>query len=184
MSKYDEDLIKKTIDSFIARHFSGNFPVTIMFDADNTLYKFSTFNQIDTSLREMYSKGFFKQLPIFPEAPTVITNLMQLGFKCGILTSAIDSPYCVEEKMESFHYYFPMIEDENIHILKPDESKVERFGDVRDIVLVDDYHKNIMDWYEAGGVAIKKNYSGKQRPVPVVTSLIDLFYVLYRLGAY
>ena len=182
MLKYDSAIIQKTIENFKKRDPSN--PVTIMFDSDNTLYRFSTYGAVESSLREMYSRNFFKNLPIFPEAPTVIENLQRLGFKCGIITSCINSPFCANEKLESYAYHLPTIMPEDIIIVPEGVKKCDCFEDVSNIILIDDYYRNIMDWYNKGGIAIKKSYSGKVRPVPQVTSLIDLFVVLRELGAY
>lgn len=186
MSVYDSQLIQKTILQFKENNDEG--PVILLFDADNTLFQFSVYGQEPAALRSMYSRNFYKNLPVFTEAPIVIENLQKLGFRCGIVSSAIDSPYCIPEKMQSFQYYFPMISEEDIFILPQGVSKAERmievFGSIKRVILVEDYYININDWYEHGGVAIKKSYSGKLRPVPVITSLIDLFYVLRDLNAY
>ena len=61
---------------------------------------------------------------------------------------------------------------------------IEVFGSIKRVILIEDYYVSINDWYEHGGVAIKKSYSGKIRVVPVITSLIDIFYVLRDLHAY
>lgn len=184
MSEYDLELIEKVIDDFKSRRLRTDDPVTILFDADNTLYRFSTYGMIAEAKRDMYTKGYFKNLHIFTEAPAVIENLQKMGIRCGIITSVIDSPFCEYEKRQSFSYYFPMVNECDIYICQPGQCKTEVVGDVRDIILVDDYYKNLNDWYKAGGVAIKKSYTGKPRPVPVITSLIDLFSVLLELNAY
>ena len=184
MANYDVEIVNKVIRDFKERRRYSTIPTTLMFDADNTLYRFSTYGLENVSLRDMFSEGFFKNLPIFPEAPSVIKNLQKLGFNCGIISTAIDSPYCVREKKESFNYYFPMIDDKDIHILDSKTPKWTAVESIADTILIDDYHKNLMDWYNVGGVAIKKSYSGKDRPIPVITSLIDLFYVLKELKAY
>lgn len=184
MATYDSDLIRRVIKDFKAKRVTSGKPVTVLFDADNTLYRFSTYGMIAEAKRDMYTKGYFKNLNIFTEAPHVIENLQKMGIRCGIITSVIDSPFCEYEKRQSFEYYFPMISEEDIYIIKPGMKKTDVVRDVSDIILVDDYYKNLNDWYEAGGVAIKKSYTGKVRPVPVITSLIDLFSVLHELDVY
>lgn len=184
MSYYDKEIIDNVLNKFVLNRMTDNKPITILFDADNTLFKFSTYGLSDLSLKEMYTKGFYKNLPVFSEAPTVIENLQRLGIKCGIASSVIDSPFCKSEKLQSFNYHFPMIKDEDIYLVETGVSKASLFEDVSDIILVDDFNGNIMDWYKAGGVAIKKSYSGKPRPVPQVMSLIDLFPLLHQLGVY
>lgn len=182
MQHYDASLIAGVIHKFVTRDTS--VPVSVLFDADNTLYKFSTYTKEGIALREMYTKGFYKNLSVFPEAPIVVENLQRLGISCGILTGSINSPWCKAEKMESFNYYFPMIPESNIIITEPDVKKTSVVDDIEHKILIDDYYGNICEWYEAGGLAIKKSYSGKARPVPVITSLIDLFSVLHELNVY
>lgn len=184
MSEYDVELINRRIEEFKERMKSSEVTPMILFDSDNTLYRFSTYGMIAEAKRDMYTKGYFKNLHIFEEGPAVIENLQRLGIRCGICTGLIDSPYCEFEKRQSFSYYFPMINESDIYCIPPGMKKTDVVGNVRNIVLIDDYYKNINDWYEAGGIAIKKSYTGKPRPVPVITSLIDLFSVLHSLGAY
>lgn len=187
MSVYNAELIQQVILQFKEQHMPDE-PVTLLFDSDNTLFQFSVYGQAQNAIRSMYSRNFFKNLPIFPEGPTVIENLQRLGFRCGIVSSAIESPYCVPEKMQSYNYYFPMISEKDIFILPPGVSKADEmikiYGSLKNVILIEDYYVNINDWYEHGGIAIKKSYSGKIRVVPVITSLIDLFYVLRDLHAY
>lgn len=184
MSTYDIDVIKRVLDNFKERRLLSTEPVTVLFDADNTLYRFSTYGMIAEAKRDMYTKGYFKNLNIFTEAPHVIENLQKMGIRCGIITSIIDSPFCEYEKRQSFEYYFPMIAEEDIYIIQPGVKKTDIIEDVTNTILIDDYYQNLNDWYAAGGVAIKKSYTGKIRPVPVITSLIDLFSVLHELNVF
>ena len=184
MSEYNSILINDVIRDFKQKCLLEPEPKTVLFDADNTLYRFSTYGMIAEAKRDMYTKGYFKNLHIFEEAPAVIENLQKLGVRCGIISKAIDSPYCVFEKRQSFSYYFPMIEEKDIYIIHEGEKKTDAISDIPNTILVDDYYMNINEWYYHGGVAIKKSYTGKLRPVPVVTSLIDLFVVLHELNVY
>ena len=179
---YNEFLIREVIDQFITVYSKDGAPITILFDADNTLYHYSTYKRVEESKREMYYKGFYHNLPVYPEAPVVVENLQRFGLTVGILSATIDSPFCRPEKLASFAYHFPTISPDNIFLCEQGIDKSTVVGDVRHTILVDDYHGNINQWYQAGGVAIKKSYSGKKRPVPVVTSLVDLFYVLHTLN--
>lgn len=184
MSVYNVERVNEVIANFKNVISLDGKQITVLFDADNTLYRFSTYKQSHLAVTEMYTKGFFKGLPIFPEAVPVIENLQKLGIKCGIMSTLIDTPFCLAEKQESFKYYFPMIESDDIYLIPPNTRKSDYVTDIKHTILVDDYFKNINDWYEAGGIGIKKSYSGKKRPVPVVTSLIDLFSVLKDLNVY
>ena len=153
MQKYDAVFIKGQIEKFRLGMSEWDGDRHIYFDADNTLYKFSTYKLSDVALQQCYTK-------------------------------CIDSPYCYNEKMESFRYYFPMIDYKDIHLLSMSEDKTMIMPDVKHSVLVDDYYVNLNEMYAAGGIGIKKSYSGKERPVPVVKSLIDLFPILHDLKVF
>lgn len=176
---YDEQFITKCIEEFQTRMQNSDKRI-IYFDSDNTLYKFSTYGKAAESLNMYMSKGFYKNLPIFPEAPDVLENLRLIGFELYILTASAGSPWCEEEKRESIRYYFPMIKEENVIITPLNAKKTKFVEDIEHSILVDDYHVNINQWYKEGGLAIKKSYSGRKRVVPTVQSLIDIFSVLHR----
>lgn len=179
MSHYNVELIKSVINKF--KNEVSLDDLEIYFDADNTLYRFSTYGQIEQALGLCYTKGFYKELPIFSEAPAVIENLQRIGIKVGIISTYIDTPFCYPEKMQSINYHFPTIPNDMIHLVPTGVKKSSIFDSLSNKLLVDDYHNNITDWYENGGVGIKKSYTGKARPVPVVCSLIDIFSVLHEL---
>lgn len=181
MDHYDAEFIAKCLQDFADEmsHYDGSR--TVLFDADNTLYLFSQHGTDAETAKNCHNRGFFKNLPIFQEAPYVLENLQKFGLRVGIL-SKYRTGYAYDEKLQSFHYHFPMVSDKDIYLVPADKSKVDVVPDIRHTVLVDDFYGNINEWYEHGGVAIKKSYSGKQRPVPVVCSLIDLFYELHRLN--
>lgn len=182
MSHYNELQVKQTIEDFKNRMLTYEGEKVIYFDADNTLYLFSTYGQEQEALTACRTKGFFKNLPVFQEGPHVIAALQNMGLRCRVLTALVDSPFCNEEKLDSIHYYFPALRDEDIITVPYGESKVDKVTDVEHSILVDDYHKNINDWYNKNGVAIKKSYSGKPRPVPVVSNLVELFPILKQLN--
>lgn len=185
MSHYVEQVITDAIDAFKleSKTYTGQY--TVLFDADNTLYKFNNYSQIQDSLSNCFNPGFYKNLPVFPEAPDVINALIRMGVKCGIISALINSPYCEPEKRKSFQYHFPMINEDMIYLVPFNESKVNLVQDIKHTILVDDYHVNINEWYNNGGVAIKKSYNSfKQRCLPTVHSLIELFPTLKELGVF
>ena len=64
MAQYDVNVINRVIDEFKERKRFLHSPTTLMFDADNTLYRFSNYGASDWATREMYSKHFIQfQLP-------------------------------------------------------------------------------------------------------------------------
>ena len=179
--KYNEVLIREVTEKFRNKHYSPS-DITIYFDMDNVLCLFSIFGDEDTAVKRMYHKGFYKELHCFAEAPAVIENLQKIGFKVKIISACIDTPYCRPEKELWLHYHLPTLKDEDIILVNKGENKADYIEDIEKSILVDDYHQNIVDFYNAGGVAIKKTYSGKYRPLPQVESLVDIFSILYSLN--
>ena len=181
MCKYNKDLVEQRINEFKNKNYGHN-DITIYFDMDNTLCLFSVYGQEDASMKAMYSKGFYRELPCFSEAPAVLENLQNLGYKVKILSSCIDSPYCKPEKKLWLNYHIPTLNDEDIILINVGENKADYIENPETSILIDDYYKNIQNFYEQGGIGIKKTYSGKERPIPQVESLVDLFSVLFELN--
>lgn len=181
MSKYNRELINANIERFISLNLKP-YEVDIYFDMDNTLCLFSPFGDIETSCRVMNQEGFYRELLCFPEAPAVLYNLQTIGFNVKILSSCIDSKYCRPEKQAWVNYHLPFVEDKNIFLLPVGQSKSDLISNPTKSILVDDYHINICDIYNHGGVGVKKTFSGKVRPVPQVSNLIDIFSVLHSLN--
>lgn len=178
---YNEDLIKKVIKDFMEKKLKPE-EITIIFDMDNTLCLYSVNGDDETALKLMWNKNYYKNLRCFDEAPAVIEALQKMGFKIKILSACISSKYCKKEKLDWIHYHLPSIKDEDIILIDNGQNKSDYIEDISRSLLVDDYYKNIMDWYDAGGVAIKKTFSGKERPVPQVNSLVELFNILWDLN--
>lgn len=172
-------LVKQNIASMQAQK---ELP-TIYFDMDNTLVLFSHYDNVEGALESMWTKNYFSTLPIFPEAPAVLRALVDMGYKVCIVTNTVDTPYCRDEKEQFIKFHLPMIADENVYILEPDERREEVLPDVEKSILVDDYGENIRNWYIKGGVGVKKTYSGKSRPIPTIQTIADIFPLLYKLNS-
>ena len=84
--------------------------------------------------------------------------------------------------MDNVLCLFSIFGDEDIILVNKGENKADYIENIEKSILVDDYHQNIEDFYNAGGIAIKKTYSGKVRPIPQIESLVDIFSVLYDLN--
>lgn len=180
-SKYNIERIQENIEKFKTQQYKPE-DVTIYFDMDNTLCLWSPFGNTEFALKQMYSKGFYRELMCFSEAPAVIENLQKIGFKVKILSACIDSPYCRPEKKAWINYHIPTIKDEDIILVDVGENKANYIDNIQQSILVDDYCQNLIDFYEAGGIGIKKTYSGKQRVILQVESLVDIFSILYKLN--
>lgn len=181
---YNDELIAQRIEEFKKEFLTYDGPKYVMFDADNTLIKFSTYGKIEEAMQLCYNRGFYKNLPAYEEAEVVVECLQRLGFIVGIISAYIDTPFCYKEKMESFKYHFPTIKEEDIILVAVGSDKSSYIRDLKHTVVVDDFHRNVSKVYAAGGLAIKKSYSGKPRPVPSITSLIELFPLLHELNMY
>lgn len=178
---YDKSLINKTINRFKEQEYCPK-DVDIYFDMDNTLCLFSPFGNVEESMRLMVQEGFYRELVCFPEAPAVIKNLLSIGYNVYILSSYIESPYCCPEKKAWVNYHLPFIPDNNIILVKNGDDKSNHIRNPQCSILVDDYNKNLIDFYNSGGIGVKKTYSGKERPLPQVESLVDIFTVLHNLN--
>lgn len=179
--KYNVELVRKNIERFKSQNYKHE-DVTIYFDLDNTLCLFSPFGDVETSCRQMYQKGFYRELLCFPEVPSVLENLLSLNYDVKILSSCVYSPYCKKEKQEWVNYHLPFIKNENIILLPTNIDKSTLIKSPYSSILVDDYYHNIIDIYKSGGIGVKKTFSGKERPIPQVSSLVDIFSVLSDLN--
>lgn len=178
---YDKNLIDRVVSEFKSKNFKPS-DVDIYFDMDNTLALFSIYGLKDQAEKAMYSKGFFKELSIFSEAPYVLENLKNIGFNLYILSSCLDTPFCREEKLGWLNYHLPFIKNENIIFIDNGNNKAEYIKRPKQSILIDDYYVNLSLAYESGIIGIKKSYSGKERPILQISNLIDIFTVLYQLN--
>lgn len=182
MPQYNDELIRKNIEKFKSKHYKPE-ELTICFDMDNTLCLFSPLGSREV-LNQMYTRGFFKERYCFPEALPVILNLQRMGFTVKILSACVESPFCKPEKLEWIHYHLPTIKDKDIIFCNTGDDKSKFIPNPEKTILVDDYHKNLQQFYEAGGIGVKKTYSGKPRTIPQVESLIDIFGILHDLNCF
>ena len=178
--KYNTKLINQVIRDF-QQHAYRPQEVTIYFDLDNTLALFSPYGDPD-SLRKMWHKGFYRNLPCFREVPYVLNELKNQGFNIKILSSCINSPYCVTEKIEWVLNHLPFIPPEDIVLVPEGEDKIAYIPTPKRSILVDDFYKNITGIYRVGGVGIKKTFSNKERPIPQVSNLMGIFSILQQLN--
>lgn len=174
---YDRGLIDSNIRAFQQQGYNHS-DVNIYFDMDNTLALFSPYGDTETAFRLMHSKGFYKELHCFQEAPAVLENLQNLGYNVFILSSCIESPYCKEEKSLWVDFHLPFIKKENVILIPNGTPKSEYIPNPERSILVDDFYSNLVDIYRSGGIGVKKTYTGKERPIPQVQSLVDIFGVL------
>lgn len=137
----------------------------LVFDMDNTLFDFNG----SGGLERMNEKGFFAGLKPYKKAVETVSAFVRQGEKVYILSACIESPYCKAEKMESLRIHFPFIKSENVCLIPIGENKARAFCSFvgietlnRDIILFDDYKKNLIDWMKAGGTSVKCGKQYKQ----------------------
>lgn len=155
---------------------------TIYYDLDNTLAIFSIKGKESDSLEQMFNKGFFRNLPIMENVMETLSALMFDGHDVHLLSACINSPYCKSDKLEWIENYLPFIPKENIHLISVGTNKAEHIGNIKNSILIDDFHKNLKEWEQAGGIAIKKRYSNKKGYKHIIKNHLEIFDILERIG--
>lgn len=152
--------------------------ITIFFDMDNTLFIFSTNSNDNLSLMlQEQVPHFFAKLPMMRYAKETIDALKAMGFKCKIISAAKPGQPRID-KIESIKINNLPFDEEDIIFVEHGKSKAGLLAsmgyDISKCILVDDYYRNLFDWYAAGGLGIKKTFSGKKRIIPQVKELNEL----------
>lgn len=155
--------------------------LTIWYDMDNTLAKFSIKGLESMALEMMHSKGYFYNLPVLDGAESVLPTLDLIGFDVRILSALIDSPYVENEKYLWIKEHFPFIEKNKILFVPLGTNKAEAVGNVKGQVLVDDFSRNLKEWETAGGIPVKKRYSNKNGYKYVIRHHREIFPILVEL---
>ena len=177
--EYNKKQIKK-----IKKKFRGLSPkdINIFWDMDNTLFIFSKNSDDKKSLKMQENEGFFRDLEAMDGGPEVVEELEKMGFNVFILSACCNDTTCPKEKYESIKINYPSIKDENIIFVMNGENKAEKIKslglDINRSILVDDYYANLMAWLELGGLAIKKTFSGKKRPIPQIKDFHEIYGIL------
>lgn len=170
---YDEKLV---LNAFKNVKKAGK-DLTVFFDMDNTLFIYSTESNDKLSLEKEKNPGFFATLPLMDNAKETIQALKDMGIACKII-SAADPGRKREEKIISIVKNDLPFDKEDILFVEHGKSKAELLSsmgfDITKSILVDDYYKNLFDWYENGGLGVKKTFSGKKRNIPQVKELYEL----------
>lgn len=110
---------------------------------------------------KMYNKGFFLNRPAIEPMVQIVKNLVKdERYKVHILTSCIDSEYCIPEKSAWLNKNLPEIPEEN-RIYIPYGSVKSEYAQKRvDTenalnILLDDYNENLIKWDLPGALPIK-----------------------------
>lgn len=112
-------------------------------------------------LSVMHDEKFFLDRPPIKGMIELVNVLIDRGrYNVYILSSVIDSPYCVPEKIQWLDKYLPGIKEKN-RVFVPYGVVKAKFADEHvDInnrvnVLIDDYTDNLVNWTMPKGLPIK-----------------------------
>lgn len=181
--EYEETKVYNAISNIKMAHKDQ---ITVFFDMDNTLFVYSTESNDKKSLVEENKPGFFANLPLMEYARETIEALRDMGIDCKII-SAADKGQKREDKILSVKKNNLPFKEEDILFVEHGRSKAELLQsmgyDIKKSILVDDYCQNLFDWYNAGGLGIKKTFSGKKRNIPQVHQLPELISIISSLIA-
>lgn len=106
----------------------------------------------------LYEKGYYENLKPNEFLLQVIKELINKGEDIYILSSFLnDSEYALEEKKNWLDRYLPELPNDKRLFVKYGENKTSIIpnGISKFDYLIDDYSKNLFDWKDAGGIAIK-----------------------------
>lgn len=130
--------------------------VNLFIDMDGVLAVYSK-----TTTTHMHNEGFFYNRPPVSRVLSVIKDIISKeDYDVYILSSVIDSPYCVPEKERWLDEHLPEIKKEN-RIFVPYGTVKAEFVQGKVIlenkvnVLLDDYTENLVDWKLPHPVPIK-----------------------------
>lgn len=129
-------------------------------DMDGTLARF---HDEALYLERMFEEGFFKNLKPFENMVSGIKEFMRMhpDVDVYIVSSAIDSPYCVQDKNQWLDFYLPEISEGKRLFPEMGTSKADYIKHktgmsiTLDDFLLDDYNQGLIQFQEAGGKTIK-----------------------------
>ena len=126
----------------------------IFVDMDGTLAEWIENESTDV----LYEKGYYENLKPNEFLLQTIKRLINKGEDIYILSSFLnDSKYALEEKKKWLDRYLPELPENKRLFVKYGDNKtlIIPNGISKFDYLIDDYTKNLFDWKEAGGIAIK-----------------------------
>lgn len=131
----------------------------LFIDLDGTVARF--YDASPNYLEEMYEKGYFRNLQPYENMTEGIKLFMEQHKDVEVFTLSAkvngEPPYCEAEKQEWLDEYLPEIDREHRLFTEIGHNKAEYIpnGISKSDVLYDDYNKNLIDWENSGGVALK-----------------------------
>lgn len=109
----------------------------------------------------MHNKGFFLNRPVVLNMVRFVRLLINTGaYNVYILSSVIDSPYCVPEKAKWLDEHLPEIGEENRLFVPYGEVKADYVREHVSLahkknILLDDYNNNLVKWDLPNALPIK-----------------------------
>lgn len=144
----------KKIDGILNDGHDLNRPKKLYFDMDGVLATW----QAGTPIETVCSLGYFANLP----AEQNVVDALKLlpandGVELHILSAVFDEPHNIADKLHWIKVHLgDVVKSENIHFVSNGARKSLALGGIdKHDILVDDYSKNISEWIEDGGTAIK-----------------------------
>lgn len=131
----------------------------LFIDLDGTVARF--YDASPNYLEQMYEKGYFRNLQPYEEMTEGIKLFMEQHKDVEVFALSAkvngEPPYCEAEKQEWLDEYLPEIDREHRLFTEIGRNKAEYIpnGISNTDVLYDDYNKNLIDWENSGGVALK-----------------------------
>ena len=131
----------------------------LFIDLDGTVARF--YDASPNYLEEMYEKGYFRNLQPYEKMTEGIKLFMEQHKDVEVFALSAkvngEPPYCEAEKQEWLDEYLPEIDREHRLFTEIGHNKAEYIpnGISNTDVLYDDYNKNLIDWENSGGVALK-----------------------------
>ena len=154
------------MDGVIADFFSSAIKLA---DCEHSHWRDMEHRDIQRALKKVRkTPGFFKTIPAFPMANTLVACINNIAGEYSILSSPLTSyENCGAEKTE---WIENNIHIQPVEIIISDNKPQYAQGNI----LIDDYGYNCRKWEEAGGFAIKYQ-ADEQHISDVVTVLQALF---------
>lgn len=125
-------------------------------------------------------KGFFAKLEPISENVQALKNLIAKGYQVKILTAS-PTLQADNDKRKWLTSYLPEMKSENIIICRNTETKADFVKNIFNSLLIDDFSKNLIEWKQKGGQALKfvndyDNETGTHTKyeIPFVKNLKDL----------
>lgn len=152
--------------------------LTIYCDMDGVLANFE--KEPNAVNRYDKEKGFFATLEPIRKNIEGLQNLISKGYQVKIL-SASPNDQADKDKKKWLTNYLPQLADKNIILCRTGQTKADFVRDIKNSLLIDDYSKNLIEWKQNGGQALKfvndydnANGTHTKYEIPYTQNLKDL----------